>query len=148
MSARKGDDDQNLVFFALILGFLIYSSFSGYWMDFWVAEDSKQTTASIVTKKKHGVYGYQYQVAGNQYSGQGQGGINPDRDAHVGGEWLVYYSQSHPWFSSTRMPTFSPWRAAVIMGLQLYVEFRIVKALVVAVLARRKMKRSKLKMQK
>jgi hypothetical protein len=115
---------------AILIGGMIFSAFRGYWEDFWISRDGKPATATIIAKKSHGVYDYQFMVGGIQYVGHGQRGRNLDREAHIGGQTPVYLSSSHPWLSSPQMPTFSLWNPLVVIALLFSIEFFVVKAFI------------------
>jgi hypothetical protein len=117
-----------MILLALVVAGMMISGVYGYWRDFWLNQDAKQTGATItVGGLKPGAYDYSYVVNGIQYVGHGQRGITLGEDSHVGGETLVYFSSSHPWLSSPQIPGFSMGKALAIIALYLVSEFYIIR---------------------
>ncbi len=119
-----------MLLLALFVGGLIFSSFRGYWADFWIFQSPKQVTATVTAQMSHGVCEYQYLINGIPYVGHGQRGRNLPQQAQVGTSVPVYFSASHPWLSSPDIPSFSPWQALTIMALLLVAEFFLLKAVI------------------
>jgi hypothetical protein len=112
---------------ALLVGGMIVSAIYDYWAAFWIFQDPKQTSATVIAEGAHGVCDYQYAVNGIQYAGSGQRGRTLPREAHVGTQAPVYFSASHPWLSSPETPAPSPWQAPAIIALLLGAEFFLLK---------------------
>jgi len=99
-----------------LLGSFIWSFLHACWISFWLTQDSAQVMATIVSEKSHGVVGYNYVVAGREYTGQGQRSRNQYQNVHLGERSLVFFSSSHPWFSSLETPAFPPSGLIVFTG--------------------------------
>ena len=121
-------DRANCAILAIIVGVFILAELLGVWKNFWLYQDARQLTATIITGgSKPGTFEYEYTVNGVRYLGSGQRGRGLPDQAHVGGQVLVFVSSSHASLSSAEMPNFPVWRYSIILILLLWAELSLLK---------------------
>lgn len=96
------------IFLALFLGQFLYLRAHESWINYWLLTDSKQGTA-IVTNESwwgHDRVGYKYEVAQQEFTGKDARPRHSQKDngLQMGGQAIVYYSESHPWLSLLNKP--------------------------------------------
>src|SRR3954447_24122691 len=117
---------------ALLLGWGIFTWFSGAHSRYWILRDGAQVTALINDEGSHGTVYYTYSVSGRQYLGHSQRELRSQ--VGIGGQSSVWYSSSHTWLSLLKKPQSTlyalPW---VVVALAFESQFFI------ALVASRKM---------
>jgi hypothetical protein len=93
---------------AIGLGYLLYSAARGIRANYWLLQDTQQGMA-VVTRELpsgHNWVAYKYTVAGNEYTGESARSWRDRRyaEVRVGEKSVVFFSSSHPWVSTLRMP--------------------------------------------
>jgi hypothetical protein len=93
---------------AVLLGWFLVGTGRSWWSEYWLLKDGKQGMA-VVTKELwsgHNAVAYRYTVNYIEYAGQSGRNYRIPQYSHVlpGEQSIVYYSSSHPWLSSLRMP--------------------------------------------
>lgn len=127
------------VIIALICGAWIFGYGSDSQAQYWLHKDAQQGRAEVTKAlwTGHDSVAYRYTVDGKEYSGAGGRSYRDPRYANVlaGDHPPVWYSASHPWFSTLREPEppstgFSPVGIPVVL-LILFIEARAVITVVV-----------------
>ena len=127
MRTRK-QDRANCAILAVIVGVFILAELLSVWKNFWLYQDARQLTATIITEgSKPGTFEYEYTVDGVRYLGSGQEGRGLPDQAHIGEQVLVFVSSSHSSLSSAEVPNFPVWRYSVILILLLWAELSLLK---------------------
>ena len=123
---------------ALICGAWIFGYGSYAEAQYWLERDAKQSKAEVtrVLWTGHDTVAYRYTVDGKEYTGAGGRSYRDSRyaKAQAGDHSPVWYSASHPWFSTLRQPEppstgFSPIGIGIVLFI-LFVETRAVLTLV------------------
>jgi hypothetical protein len=96
------------VVIALICGAWIFGYGSDSEAQYWLHKDAQEGRAEVtkVLWTGHNSVGYRYTVDGKEYTGASGRSYRDPRYASVqeGGHSPVWYSASHPWFSTLREP--------------------------------------------
>ena len=96
------------VVIALICGAWIFGYGSDSEAQYWLNKDAQEGRAEVtkVLWTGHNSVGYRYTVDGKEYTGASGRSYRDPRYASVqeGGHSPVWYSASHPWFSTLREP--------------------------------------------
>jgi len=124
----RRQDRRNCAILAVIVGLFLLSEIFGAWKSFWLYQDGRQLTATIISEGlKPGIFDYEYVLGGVQYTGSGQRGRGLPEQTHVGGQALVFVSSSHPSLSSAQVQRFSPMYYSVMLILLLWAEYSLLK---------------------
>jgi hypothetical protein len=93
---------------ALLLGWFLIGAFRSWWLEYWLLKDAKQGMAVVTGEvwSGHHRVKYRYTASGTEYTGQSGRNYRIPQYGHVlpGDQSIVYYSASHPWLSSLRIP--------------------------------------------
>lgn len=109
-----------------VAGVIIRWSYDG-WEELWLTADGKQIPATLIVHGlKPGAFVYDYTITGVHYNG----GCTPGDNARLGDQILVFVSASHPSFSSFKIPNFSLWTTLIPIALLLWLEFYLLKTLI------------------
>lgn len=113
---------------ALFVAFLFWFMKSD-WAGYWVLKDGRPITAMVTGHLPHGAVAYSYTVNEEGYSGESEEGYRGSRD--VGDPIQVYYSESHPRLSLSKMlsKTTIGWVAAVTILLFSFCEILAVRTI-------------------
>jgi hypothetical protein len=86
----------------LCFGVLIYGNFPRAWKAFWLIKDSKGTLGTITRTYPKRIFDYQYTADGKIYAGRDDRNLASEqfRKLRVGDNTLVFFSSSHPSFST------------------------------------------------
>lgn len=90
---------------AVVLGyFFIVVPARLAWRNYWLCKDGQRGIAMVTLElwTGHNAVAYRYRVRGVDYTGSGRRSWQDPKYSKVivGGNSVVYYSQSHPWLSS------------------------------------------------
>lgn len=122
------------LFISLVCGAFIFGYGSDSDAQYWLHKDAKQGVAEITNElwTGHNSVAYRYSVDGKQFDGSSGRSYRDPRYANVqaGSHAPVWYSASHPWFSTLREPeppstTYFPIGLPVVLFI-LFVEARAV----------------------
>jgi hypothetical protein len=114
----------------LISSLFVFSHLQGEFIDYLLATDSVQSAATLIEKREHGVFEYQYQANGKVFTGTDQ----PNREfrgaaqydgLQVGSQAPVNYVRSWPAISTLQYPVhYGPQRillTLVILGAWVWI---------------------------
>jgi hypothetical protein len=118
---------------AIVLAGMIFSVMRMWWTSYWLLRDGQQGIAVVTSEvwSGHDAVNYEYTVGQTEYVGQS--GRNRELGKYdnvgVGGKSIVYFSASHPWLSSLRIPpgVAEGWPAIIVA---LLMEFVIVMMII------------------
>ncbi len=104
-------------------GSFIFGLLRANWTHYWLTQDPVQATALITGERSHGVVDYEYNAGPMKFTGRSQRNQDQEkyRTARIGQESIVYYSRSHPSYSSLETPIF-PVPGSIILLVAIPIE--------------------------